>query len=152
MDVPKDALKMARVVAINISVKKGTPKISVPAARLIEDYGLEGDAHAGKWHRQVSLLGMESINRMAALGVTGLAPGSFAENITTENIELFKLQPGDRLILGETILEVTQIGKECHQKCAIFHQIGKCAMPEEGIFARVLQGGFLRTGDTIRLE
>jgi MOSC domain-containing protein YiiM len=140
-----------RIVAINISSRKGIPKVTVPSGLFIEDFGLEGDAHAGKWHRQVSLLALESIQRMTALGVTGLCPGSFAENVTTENIVLFDLKPGDQLFIDEVVLEVTQIGKECHQKCAIYHQIGKCAMPAEGIFTRVLQGGTLHPGQEIKV-
>jgi Uncharacterized protein conserved in bacteria len=152
MDKHNDIAELPRIVAINISTRKGTPKTPVSSGLLVEDFGLQGDAHAGHWHRQVSLLGIESIRRMAALGIKGLVPGSFAENITTENIVLNKLKPGDRLICGEVILEITQIGKECHQKCAIYNQIGECAMPGEGIFARVLKGGILQPGDSIKIE
>ena len=152
MDNPTDSHQIPRIVAINISTQKGTPKSSVASALLIENFGLQGDAHAGNWHRQVSLLGTESIAKMSARGIAGLEPGSFAENITTENIVLYELHPGDQLRIGEIILEVTQIGKECHQKCAIYHKIGECVMPEEGIFARVLKGGRLQPGDFIEVK
>jgi Uncharacterized protein conserved in bacteria len=140
---------MARVIAINISEKKGTPKKTIETGVLIENHGLEGDAHAGNWHRQVSFLGKESIEKMQALGIKGLCSGKFAENITTEGIDLYLLPIGTKLKIGETILEVTQIGKECHQKCAIYHQIGDCIMPKEGIFARVIKGGTVKSGDEI---
>jgi MOSC domain-containing protein YiiM len=142
---------MKRVVAINISTKKGTPKQSIPEGNFIADFGLEGDAHAGKWHRQVSLLGIESINKVKALGIEGLCTGKFAENITTEGINLWELPVGTQLKIGETIQEVTQIGKECHTKCAIFHQVGDCVMPKEGIFTKVIQGGKVRPGDSIEV-
>ena len=142
---------MAKVVAINISEKKGTPKKTIEVGEFIEDFGLKGDAHAGKWHRQVSLLGQESIDRMKSLGVEGLCSGKFAENITTEGIELYSMDIGTRFTIGDVEFEVTQIGKECHQKCAIFHQVGDCVMPKEGIFARVVKGGTVRAGDEIVL-
>ncbi len=141
---------MAQVIALNISVQKGTPKKTIPQANLIVNHGLEGDAHAGTWHRQVSLLGMESIRKIEALGVKGLCTGRFAENITTEGIVLYELPVGTRLQVGPCVLEVTQIGKECHQHCAIYHQVGDCVMPREGIFARVLTSGTVRPGDEIR--
>ncbi|MCX7774259.1 MAG: MOSC domain-containing protein [Clostridia bacterium] len=137
---------MAKLVAVSISEKKGVPKTQVQECRMIEDFGLEGDAHAGNWHRQVSLLGVESIDKMSALGIKGLCAGKFAENLTTEGIELYGLPVGARLQIGEVVLEITQIGKECHQKCAIYHTIGDCVMPKEGIFARVIQGGIVRAG------
>jgi MOSC domain-containing protein YiiM len=140
---------MAKVMAVNISEKKGVPKKTMEWAMLIENHGLEGDAHAGSWHRQVSLLGQESIDKVTALGVKGLCTGKFAENITTEGITLYSLPIGSRLKIGEALLEITQIGKECHQKCAIFHQVGDCVMPKEGIFARVLHGGRIQAGDEI---
>jgi MOSC domain-containing protein YiiM len=143
---------MPRVIAINISTKKGVPKQTIPMGEFITNFGLKDDAHAGDWHRQVSFLGQESIDRMAAQGIKGLSPGKFAENITTENIVLYELSIGDKLIIGETIFEVTQIGKECHMKCAIYHQLGKCVMPNEGIFARVLHGGIIRPGDPIKIK
>ncbi len=140
-----------RVVAINISEKKGVPKVTIPEGNFIEEFGLEGDAHGGKWHRQVSLLGIESIDKMKAVGVQGLCTGKFAENLTTEGIVLYELPVGSRLQIGETLHEVTQIGKECHQKCAIYHTVGDCVMPKEGIFTRVLKGGVVKAGDTIEI-
>lgn len=140
-----------RVVAINISEKKGVPKVTIPEGNFIEEFGLEGDAHAGKWHRQVSLLGMESIDKMKAVGVQGLCTGKFAENLTTEGIVLYDLPVGTRLKIGETLQEVTQIGKECHQKCAIYHTVGDCVMPKEGIFTRVLKSGVIKAGDSIEI-
>lgn len=138
-----------KVIAINISEKKGVPKKTIAEGVFKVDHGLVGDAHAGNWHRQVSLLGIESINKMKALGIEGLCTGKFAENITTEGIELWKLPVGTKLQIGETIHEVTQIGKECHTKCAIFQQIGSCIMPTEGIFTKVLKEGTIRPGDII---
>ncbi len=140
-----------RVVAINISEKKGVPKVTIPEGNFIEEHGLEGDAHAGKWHRQVSLLGIESIDKMKAIGVQGLCTGKFAENLTTEGIVLYELPVGTRLKIGETLQEVTQIGKECHQKCAIYHTVGDCVMPKEGIFTRILKGGLIKAGDAIEI-
>jgi MOSC domain-containing protein YiiM len=118
---------------------------------LIENHGLDGDAHAGDWHRQVSLLAMESIKKMQDKGLdVGL--GDFAENLTTEGIELFSLPLGAKLRLGEEALgEVTQIGKECHNRCAIYYQAGDCVMPREGIFIRVLKGGPVKAGDLIEV-
>ncbi len=143
---------MAKVVAINISEKKGVPKTTVPEGEVIADFGLKGDAHAGNWHRQVSFLGQESIEKAKTLGIKDLYAGIFAENITTEGIVLYSLPIGTRFDINGVIFEVTQIGKECHQKCAIFHQIGNCVMPKEGIFARVIQGGIVRSGDQITIE
>lgn len=142
---------MAKVTAINISEKKGVPKTTIDMGEFIEDFGLKGDAHAGNWHRQVSLLGQESIDKVTALGVKGLCTGKFAENLTTEGIELYTLPIGTRLDINGVILEVTQIGKECHQKCAIFKLVGDCVMPKEGIFARVIKGGIIRKGDEIKV-
>lgn len=140
-----------RIVAVNISQKKGVPKVTIPQGNFIEEFGLEGDAHAGKWHRQVSLLGTESIEKMKAAGVQDLCTGSFAENLTTEGLVLYELPVGTRLRIGETLQEVTQIGKECHQKCAIYHTIGDCVMPKEGIFTRILKGGIIKAGDAIEI-
>ena len=142
---------IGKVVAINISDKKGVPKITIPEGEFVENHGLAGDAHAGNWHRQVSLLGIESINKMTESGIKDLGAGKFAENLTTEGIELWKLPVGTRLKIGETLQEVTQIGKECHTKCAIFQKVGSCVMPTEGIFTRVLKGGIIRPGDEISL-
>lgn len=144
--------KSGKVIAVNISEKKGTPKIAVEQARLIPDHGIEGDAHAGNWHRQVSFLAMESIDRMSAIGIEGLCTGKFAENITTEGIELYTLPVGTRLSIGEAVLELTQIGKECHKKCAIYALVGDCVMPREGIFAKVIKGGVIKAGMAIELE
>jgi MOSC domain-containing protein YiiM len=140
---------MAKVVAINISEQKGTPKSTVAQGEFIENFGLKGDAHAGNWHRQVSFLGQESIDKMKALGIQGLCTGKFAENVTTQGIELFSLKVGTHFTINEVLFEVTQIGKECYQKCAIYQQVGECVMPKEGIFARVLKGGVVKAGDEI---
>lgn len=142
---------MAKVVAINISKRKGIPKEQIEQGVFIEDLGLEGDAHAANWHRQVSLLAQESIDKAIAMGADGLEPGNFAENITTEGVVLYELPVGTRMKIGETIQEVTQIGKECHQKCAIFHTIGDCVMPKEGIFTKVIKGGIIKPGDSIEI-
>ncbi len=142
---------MAKVVAINISNKKGIPKEQIQEGVFIEDFGLEGDAHGGKWHRQVSLLGQESINKAIEMGADGLEPGKFAENLTTEGITLYELPVGTRLKIGETIQEVTQIGKVCHEKCAIFYTVGECVMPKEGIFTKVIKGGKIKPGDDIEI-
>jgi len=114
------------------------------------DWGIEGDAHAGNWHRQVSLLAMESIDKMRAKGLK-VRPGSFAENITTEGIELYTLPVGTRLRLGGALVEVTQIGKVCHTKCAIYDLAGDCVMPREGIFVKVLEPGSVATGDAVEV-
>ncbi len=136
------------IVAVSISGKKGERKTPVAAVELRENHGIAGDAHAGEWHRQVSLLAAESIRKMQALGLA-VAAGDFAENITTEGVDLVSLPVGARLRLGEALLEVTQIGKECHTRCAIYHQAGDCVMPKEGIFARVVRGGVVRPGEAI---
>ena len=140
---------MAQVVAVCISEKKGERKTPVAQVRLRENHGIEGDAHAGEWHRQVSLLAEESIAKMRALGLDVTA-GDFAENIATSGIELVALPVGSHLLVGETTLEVTQIGKECHTRCAIYYQAGDCVMPKEGIFAKVVTGGTIRPGDRVR--
>ena len=141
----------ARVVAVCISENKGERKKPIAAGRLVVEHGLEGDGHAGDWHRQVSLLAQESINKMRALGLD-VTTGDFAENLTTEGIDLPSLPIGTRLAVGdEAILEVTQIGKECHTRCAIYYQAGDCVMPKEGIFARVIRGGTVTAGSPIRL-
>ncbi len=140
---------MAHVLAVCISEEKGERKKPVEAVELREGHGIVGDAHAGDWHRQVSLLAQESIDKMRALGLDVNA-GDFAENITTVDINLLSLPIGSRLQIGEALLEVTQIGKECHTRCAIFYQAGDCVMPKEGIFAKVIVGGTVRPGDAIR--
>jgi MOSC domain-containing protein YiiM len=138
----------AKVVAVCISKNKGERKSPLAQVELRENYGIIGDAHAGQWHRQVSLLAQESIDKMRQMGLA-VASGDFAENITTLGIDLPALPVGTRLVVGETLLEVTQIGKECHNRCAIYDQAGDCVMPKEGIFARVLRGGLLKPGDNI---
>ncbi len=142
---------MAKVVAVNTSSEKGTYKYPVESVFLKKEHGIEGDAHAGKWHRQVSLLAQESIDKMAALGVENLTPGKFAENITTSGIELHTLPVGTRLLLGNVEVQVTQIGKKCHQHCEIYHQVGMCIMPTEGIFVKVLSEGYIKAGDDIKV-
>jgi MOSC domain-containing protein YiiM len=137
-----------KVVAVCISSSKGERKTPVTAVELREEHGIVGDAHAGPWHRQVSLLARESIDKMRALGLD-VTTGDFAENLTTEGVDLLALPIGTRLSVGAAELEVTQIGKECHTRCAIYHQAGDCVMPKEGIFARVLRGGIVRPGDEI---
>ncbi len=140
------------VIAINISQTKGTKKVNVGEAYLQEERGLADDAHAGPGHRQVSLLALESIEKIRRKGLA-VSPGDFAENITTGGIELNKLPVGTRFSVGsEVLLVMTQLGKECLNPCAIFHQVGTCVMPIEGIFARVIQGGLIRVGDPIRIE
>ena len=144
---------MAKITAVSRSEQKGTKKESVPEGVLKENYGLVGDAHANRGtHRQVSLLAIEGINKMRSLGFN-VGPGDFAENLTTEGIDLVSLPTGTHISIGkEIILELTQIGKECHTGCAIFRQIGKCIMPKEGVFARVIRGGLVKAGDPIRIE
>jgi MOSC domain-containing protein YiiM len=139
---------MAHIVSINVSMEKGTSKEPVPRARLIPNHGIEGDAHAGRWHRQISLLAQESIDTMSRGGLE-LKPGIFAENITTSGLTLHALPVGTRLLLGECTVEVTQIGKECHHHCQIYRQAGVCVMPTEGIFVKVIRGGAIQAGDPI---
>ena len=139
-----------KIVSVNVSEKKGVRKRPVKEVSLKAGYGIEGDAHASStWHRQVSLLAIESIKKMRDKGLD-VKPGDFAENITTEGIDLPGLPVGTRLTIGENIkVEVSQIGKECHTRCAIYHQAGDCVMPKEGIFVKVLSGGIVREGDQI---
>ncbi len=140
-----------KIKAISISKEKGTKKVNVPEAELRTDFGIEGDAHAGNTHRQVSLLGAESIDKMIEKGAK-VAPGSFAENITTEGIDLLALKLGAKLKLGEDVeLQITQFGKKCHSRCEIFEQVGDCVMPREGVFAKVTSPGRLRVGDIIEV-
>lgn len=148
----KDSEVVGKVVAISISKKKGIPKTNIHSANLIENSGIEGDVHAGNWHRQVSLLALESIDKMREKGLPNLRPGAFAENITTEFLELPNIKVGTRIKLGsQAELEITQIGKECHSKCAIFTKVGDCVMPREGIFAKVIRGGEIFVGDEIKI-
>lgn len=147
-----------KIYSINISKSKGVGKSSVKSAKLVENLGLENDAHAEKGIRQVSLLAWESIKKQnecpkVKKGIGSLKPGDFAENITTESIKLSDLNIGDKLLIGENIiLEISKIGKECHRYCSIYYKTGDCIMPREGIFAKVLKGGEIKTGDTIKTE
>ena len=138
-----------KIVSIALSKKKGTRKVQVEQGLVIKNYGLKGDAHAGTWHRQVSFLASESIERARKLGLD-VSFGDFAENIATTGIDWTTLPIGTRVTLGESAeVEISQIGKECHNKCAIYYQAGDCIMPKEGIFARVIKGGKIRCGDTV---
>ncbi len=138
------------IVSVNVADTKGVRKQPVESITLVVDHGVEGDAHAGPWHRQVSLLANESIEKMLAACPT-VDPGAFGENVTTEGLVLYQLPVGTRFYAGEVLLEVTQIGKECHDRCAIFHQAGDCVMPREGIFAKVIEGGEITSGNGIVL-
>jgi len=142
---------MPKVLAVCISENKGERKKPVESVELRENHGIVGDAHAGDWHRQVSLLAKESIDKMRAMGLDVNA-GDFAENITTSGIDLVSLPIGTQLQIGETLLEVTQIGKECHTRCAIFYQAGDCVMPKEGIFTKVISGGVIHPEDKITIS
>ncbi|QXE91183.1 MOSC domain-containing protein [Geomonas subterranea] len=140
----------ASVVAVNISRNKGERKKAAPEVHLRENFGIIGDGHAGDWHRQVSLLAQESIDKMVQLGLA-VGAGDFAENITTRGIDLMHLPIGARLGIGPVVLEISQIGKVCHTRCAIYYQAGDCVMPKEGIFATVISGGVVRPDDKIEL-
>jgi MOSC domain-containing protein YiiM len=138
-----------KIISVNVSEATGVKKSDVGRCLLVEGHGLEGDAHAGDWHRQVSLLAVESIDKMRDKGLD-VWPGDFAENLTTQGIELVSLPVGTRLKVGEEVLiEVSQIGKECNEPCAIYYQAGDCVMPREGIFAVVVEGGRVAIGDDI---
>lgn len=140
-----------KIVSIAISKKKGKRKVQVEQAHLLQDYGLEGDAHAGAWHRQISLLAVESIERARKQGLD-VTFGDFAENFATSGVDWHKVPVGTRVKLGDqALVEITQIGKECHNKCAIYYLAGDCIMPREGVFARVLKGGKIRCGDEVRI-
>lgn len=137
------------IIAVCTSSKKGVPKSDAGSGFLEEGFGLRGDAHGGDWHRQISLLSIEQIGTMKAKGLD-VKPGSFAENLTTSGFDLGSVKVGDRLKIGESaILEVTQIGKECHTRCAIYNKIGECIMPEQGVFARIIAGGEVKNGDSV---
>ena len=138
------------IIAVCISAAKGERKTPVDKVLLRENHGIVGDAHAGDWHRQVSLLAKESIDKMRKLGLD-VGNGDFAENLTTSGVNLPALAIGTRLKIGDTLLEVTQIGKECHTRCAIYYQAGDCVMPKEGIFARVLDGGEVSAGNVLQV-
>ncbi len=144
---------MAEIIAVCKSKKKGTPKQDVGEGYIQENYGMIDDAHADcNSHRQVSLIAIESIKKMKDLGFD-VGPGDFAENLTTEGIDLVSLPVGTRVTVGDdVILEISQIGKECHTRCAIFKQLGQCIMPQEGVFATVIHGGIIRTGDEIKAD
>jgi MOSC domain-containing protein YiiM len=138
-----------KIVSIAMSKKKGTRKECVEQAELVVEHGLSGDAHAGPWHRQVSFLAMESIQKARDTGLN-VTFGDFAENIATEGIDWPNIPVGTRFKLGdEAVIEITQIGKECHKKCAIYYQAGDCIMPREGVFGRVIRGGSIRCGDSV---
>ena len=139
---------MGKIIAVNISEKKGTQKVNVHSAKVIEDFGLENDAHAGKWHRQVSLLSYEKIEAFKAKGAP-VEDGAFGENLIVEGFDLKTLPVGTKLRCNDIILEVTQIGKQCHSGCEIYKIMGDCIMPREGIFTRVLHGGVVSEGDSI---
>ncbi len=144
------AVKTGTVVSINLSERKTVRKTPGERGTLVLDRGFEGDAHAGDWHRQVSLLAIESIDKMRAAGLE-VGAGDFAENITTQGIDLLAMPIGTRLRVGPTLLEVSQIGKVCHTKCAIYYQAGDCVMPREGIFAVVREAGEVNTGDKVEV-
>lgn len=146
------ALKQGKIVAISISEKKGQKKHNIESAELRVGHGMVGDAHAGNWHRQISLLGIQSIELMKAKGAD-VKPGDFAENITVEGLVLYELPLGTQLQLGDQVcLEVTQIGKECHSGCEIQQQVGSCIMPTQGIFAKVIVGGSIHVGDSLTVQ
>ena len=142
-------VQRGKVLAVNVSEEKGTRKTNIQSCALLKDFGLKGDAHGGPWHRQVSLLANESIEKMRAMGLD-VSYGDFAENITTEGLDLVHLPIGTEIRIGNSaLLRLTQIGKECHERCAIYYQAGDCVMPREGIFAEVLKEGEVRVGDEI---
>ncbi len=140
-----------RVVAVCRSDRKGVPKDDIRKGILVEESGLEGDAHAGFAHRQISLITMEDI-RLAREKLPALRPGSFAENLTVEGIDLGESSVGRRIRVGKALLEITQIGKECHAKCEIYRTTGDCIMPKKGVFCRVLQGGEVSAGDPVEWD
>ena len=146
-----DVNQTGKVVSLAVSTKKGIPKTCVDEVVVVANHGVEGDAHAGPSHRQVSLLAHEGIQTMVAKGLT-VGFGDFAENVATEGIDWLKVPVGTRASLGDdVVLEITQIGKTCHKPCAIYHKAGDCIMPREGIFGKVIQGGTLRVGDIIKV-
>ena len=139
---------MGKIVAICISEKRGTQKKRIPEAEFVEDWGIKGDAHAGKWHRQVSLLSHDKIEAFRARGAE-VADGAFGENLVVEGFDFARMAVGTRFRCNNVILELTQIGKECHNGCEIFKKMGDCIMPREGVFTRVLHGGIVREGDEL---
>jgi MOSC domain-containing protein YiiM len=142
--------KVATIVAVCLSEKKGTPKKAIDKVLLKEDFGLSGDAHAGNWHRQVSLLDYGKVEEFNAKGA-GVDHGAFGENLLVSGLDLRNLPIGTKLKIGPATLEVTQIGKECHSRCQIYDRVGDCIMPREGIFAKVLQGGEVKKGDEVKV-
>ncbi len=145
-------VQRGKILAVNISEKKGTRKTNVRSCAVMKDFGLKDDAHGGPWHRQVSLLANESIEKMKAKGLN-VGYGDFAENITTQGVDLVHLPIGTTIRIGDSvILRVTQIGKVCHERCAIYYQAGDCVMPKEGIFTKVIQEGVVKAGDEIVVE
>jgi len=141
---------MGNVIAVCISPAKGTQKTNVGKATFIEEFGIEGDAHAGKWHRQVSLLSYDKIEEFRKQGAE-VKDGAFGENLVVAGIDFKSLPVGTRFQCGEVLLEMTQIGKECHHGCEIFQKMGDCIMPREGVFARVLHGGVIQAGDELEI-
>ena len=141
---------MGKVLAVCISEKKGTEKQNVGSAKFIEDWGIENDSHAGKWHRQVSLLSHEKIEAFRTRGAE-VIDGAFGENLVVEGIDFRSLPVGTKFRCNDVVLELTQIGKECHSGCAIFQKMGECIMPREGVFSRVLHGGVISVGDELEI-
>ena len=142
---------MGKVAAICISKQKGTRKEEVREIDIIEDFGLKGDAHGGKWHRQVSLLSKEEIDAFNKRG-GNVVYGDFGENLVTEGIDLSSLVVGDKITVGDALIEITQLGKKCHDKCEIFYSVGECIMPKKGIFGKVLKGGKISIGENVELH
>ena len=142
---------MGKVLAVCTSAQRGTQKWNVGSARFLADWGVEGDAHAGKWHRQVSLLSHDRVEEFRARGAD-VAHGAFGENLVVEGIDFKSLPVGTKLRCGDVLLELTQIGKECHAHCEIYKAMGDCIMPREGVFARVLCGGVISVGDVLEYE
>ena len=141
-----------QVVGIKISEVKKGPSSSLTEAQLIAGFGIEGDSKAGKGHRQVSLLAIESIDKMKLRNLTGLCSGKFSENITTSHLAIWELSVAAQVMIGDIILEISQVGKECHEGCEIRSTYGQCVMPKEGVFAKVIKGGRVKVGDTIRVD
>jgi molybdopterin adenylyltransferase len=149
--VAKAEITKGRIRAISVSSEKGTPKINVAMADLKADFGIVGDAHAGNWPRQISLLAAESIQRMTAQGLK-VTPGDFGENLTTEGVETSVLRVGCKLRIGEDVeIEITQVGKRCHGRCGVYRRVGDCIMPREGLFAKVNKSGRVKTGDVVEI-
>ena len=142
---------MGKIMAVNISEQKGTQKKNIHTAKVIEDWGIENDAHAGKWHRQVSLLSYDKIEAFRARGAE-VEDGAFGENLVVQGFDFSALPVGTRFRCNDVVLEMTQIGKECHHGCAIFQKMGDCIMPREGVFTKVLHGGIIREGDEFVIE